>query len=275
MADRKLARTRHELSRFLRHHRDRLSPAQVGLPATGRRRTVGLRREEVAALAGVGLTWYTWLEQGRDIRVSEAFLLNLARALRLDDAECCHLFLLAQQRPPPAEAYRPESVSPLLQRLLDELVARPAYVLNLRWDVIAWNAAADRLFGFAQKERAERNLLRLVFTDPGLRPRLPAWQEDAPRLLAQFRCDLAVAPEEPALLQLVEELKSLSPPFRHWWERPSLASYGYGLSRIGEEATPGRRFQHQLLTVDEQRHLRLVVYFPEQDEDLCSPVSTL
>src|SRR5690606_6185046 len=140
MAQRSLARSRPELSAFLLQHRRRLAPADVGLPPGGRRRTPGLRREEVAALAGVGLTWYTWFEQGRGIGVSESFLLGVARALRLDDAECCHLFLLAQGRPPPLEAHQSPALDPLVQRLMDDLPARPAYILDLRWDVVAWNA---------------------------------------------------------------------------------------------------------------------------------------
>jgi transcriptional regulator with XRE-family HTH domain len=131
MSTRTLARTRSELADFLLHHREKLSPADVGLPSTGRRRTPGLRREEVATLAGVGLTWYTWFEQGRDIQVSEAFLLNISKALRLDDAECCHLFLLSHRRPPPSEAFELSSVSPLVQQLMDDLVERPAAARTL------------------------------------------------------------------------------------------------------------------------------------------------
>ena len=125
---RTLDRTRQELSEFLLYHRRKLGPADVGLPATGRRRTPGLRREEVAALAGVGLTWYTWFEQGRDIGVSESFLLNVARALKLDDAECCHLFLLAHRRPPPAEVHQWPSVTPLIQQLMGGLRASMGYL---------------------------------------------------------------------------------------------------------------------------------------------------
>lgn len=261
----RLQRTRDELSRFLKHHRGKLSPAEVGLPLNGRRRTPGLRREEVAALAGVGLTWYTWLEQGRDIGVSESFLLSLSRALRLDDAECCHLFLLAQQRPPPPEAQDSVSVPPLVQRLMDDLSERPAYLLNLRWDVIAWNAAADRLFGFARRPRPDRNLLRLVFTDPELRRRLPAWEEEAAGLLTQFRCDQAIAPESPALRAQVEELKNLSPAFRRWWDRPAGAAASHGVATIRDEAGSLRRFRHERLIVDEYRHLWMVVCFTEEE----------
>lgn len=263
MAGRSLDRTRSELTDFLLRHRHKLTPADVGLPTAGRRRTPGLRREEVATLAGVGLTWYTWFEQGRDINVSESFLLNVSRALKLDDAECCHLFLLAHRRPPPVEAYHWQSLPPWVQTLMDDL-PRPAYVMNLRWDVIAWNATADRLFDFSAREPGERNVLRLAFADPALRRRLPAWRQDASRLLAQFRCDLAAAPEDPAMQTLIETLSALSPDFRRWWEKPNLEAYGYGVAAILDADSTLREYEHATLLVDEHRHLRMVVYFDRQ-----------
>lgn len=261
MNSRTLARTRGELSDFLQQHRLRLKPADVGLPTTGRRRTPGLRREEVAALAGVGLTWYTWFEQGRDIRVSEAFLLNVAKALRLDDLECRHLFLLAHQRPPPAEIHEILSVSPLIQQLLDDLTHRPAYVASLRWDIHAWNAAADALFGFSCRARSDCNLLRMVFVDPDLRRHLPEWKSDAPRLLAQFRCDLAISPDHPAVEEMIKDLKSLSPDFRRWFEQSSTESCSSGIGAFTDAEGRHLRFEHEILTVDEHRNLKMVVYF--------------
>ncbi|QPF75536.1 helix-turn-helix domain-containing protein [Roseateles sp. DAIF2] len=264
MNDRSLHRTRDELAEFLIRQRQRLTPADVGLPGTGRRRTPGLRREEVAALAGVGLTWYTWFEQGRDIQVSEKFLLGVAHALKLGDAECSHLFLLAHGRPPPPEAHQGGSVTPAIQLLLDEL-RRPAYVLNLRWDVVAWNAGSDALFGFAAREREARNLLRMIFADPALRRRLPAWSEETPRLLAQFRYDFAVAPEDPAMRALVRELADLSPGFRRIWDASTgeLARRGVALL-LDAEGEP-RAFRHETLIVDEHRHLRMVLYFADAE----------
>ena len=261
MSDRTLARTRNDLSDFVTRRRKRLNPVDVGLPTTGGRRTPGLRREEVAALAGVGLTWYTWFEQGRDIQVSESFLLKVSKALKLDDAECCHLFLLAHRRPPPPEARQWPTVDPLIQRLLDDLPARPAYVMNLRWDVIAWNAAADRLFDLSGRKREDRNILRMIFADPALRRRLPAWREDAPRLLAHFRCDLAAAPDDPDMLRLIEDLKKVSPDFRRWMEQPDLESYDWGVGVLRDDDGEQVDFDHQMLTVDEHRHLRMIVYF--------------
>ncbi|MCR6477104.1 helix-turn-helix transcriptional regulator [Variovorax sp. ZS18.2.2] len=267
MIERSLDRTKNDLSEFLTRRRTKLTPADVGLPSRGRRRTPGLRREEVAAMAGVGLTWYTWFEQGRDIQVSEKFLLGVAHALKLDDADCSHLFLLAHKRPPPPEAHQWVSVTPLVQQLMDDLANRPAYVCNLRWDVVAWNAAADALFGFGARERELRNILRMVFADPELRRRLPAWHDDAPRLLAQFRYDFAVAPDDPPMLGLVADLKGLSADFRRWWETRDSAEARRGIgSVLAAETGPGRGrldFRHETLVVDEHRHLRMVVYFAE------------
>lgn len=262
MPTRSLQRTRKELSDFLRRHRQRLTPADVGLPSGGRRRTPGLRREEVAALAGVGITWYTWLEQGREIGVSEDFLLRLAKVLKLDDAECCHLFVLVHRRPPPAEAYHWPTVSPLVQQLMDELVHRPAYVFNLRWDVIAWNSAADALFKFSRKEPEDRNVLRMVFADPDLRPRLTSWHSDAPRLVESFRRDLVLVPEDPSMLLLVDELKKLSPDFRHWWGGLQESPPSDGLASVATK-NGVVKFQHEVMSVNQHRHLRMVIYFAD------------
>ncbi|MCC5970858.1 MAG: helix-turn-helix domain-containing protein [Pararhodobacter sp.] len=261
MNTRSLDRTRAELSAFLRQHRERLSPADVGLPETGRRRTPGLRREEVAALAGVGLTWYTWFEQGRDIGVSEAFLLNISRALKLGDAECCHLFLLAHRRPPPADIYDWPAVTPRIQQIMDALETQPAYVISLGWDVVAWNAAADRLFGLKARERVNRNFLRMVFADPEFRRRHPSFHDDGPRLIANFRCDLAVLPDNPALLSLVEDLRKLSADFRRWWDQPARGDYIRGISQFLDGKAVSR-FNHEMMTVNEHQHLRMIVYFP-------------
>lgn len=264
MNNRTLARTRGELSDFLRQRRLRLTPAEVGLPTTGRRRTPGLRREEVAALAGVGLTWYTWFEQGRDIRVSEAFLLNVAKALRLDDLECGHLFLLAHQRPPPTEVHEIVSISPLVQILMGDLPRRPAYVINLRWDVHAWNDASDALFGFSHRASSDRNLMRMVFTDPDLKRRLSNWKQDAAGLVAQFRRDLAGAPDHPAMQELVQELKVRSPDFRRWFEQSSTEICSRGIGTIADDTGRQLSFSHEALTVDEHRHLKMIVYFKNE-----------
>jgi len=260
VVEKSLTRSRGELSDFLVQHRHQLTPADVGLPSTTRRRTPGLRREEVATLAGVGLTWYTWFEQGREINVSEAFLLNVARALKLDDADCCHLFLLAHRRPPPVDVYRWQSIPPRVQELMDDMT-RPAYVINLRWDLIAWNAAADALFDVSAQAAQDRNLMRMVFSSPSLRRRLPEWRDDAFRLLAQFRCTMAATPDDPEIRRLIDDLSRLSPDWRRWWDMPGLGKDCFGLGTLLDENGKRREFDHETLIVDEHRHLRMVIYF--------------
>lgn len=255
----RLERNRHELASFLRACRERLLPADVGLPSGGRRRTPGLRREEVAALAGVGLSWYTWLEQGRDIGVSNEFLDNLARVLRLDAGERRHLYLLAQQRPPAEPGRTWCQVPALVRRLMDDLDDYPAFVLNLRWDVLASNAAADALFGFARHAPERRNLLWLLFSDGLFRERLVDWPEQAQGMLSSFRRDFARATQDADSRELVEELARVSPEFRDWWREHRVHAPCTGMRELLVEGRR-QRYEHTSLTVDADRHLRLVLY---------------
>lgn len=261
----RLEKTRSELSEFLRTHRERLSPAEVGLPAGKRRRTPGLRREEVAALAGVGLSWYTWLEQGRQIGVSADFLDNLARVLKLDAAERRHLFLLAQERPPAEPGKTFCSVPSLVGRLLDDLSPHAAHVLNLRWDVLAYNDTAGRLFGFGDYPPERRNLLWLLFTDPALRDTLVAWEHEAPAMLASFRRDFAGARGDTDARALISELDAVSPEFKVWWRRQDVHAPCTGTRILRVDGTP-TAFEHTSLTLDGDRHLRLVIYARTQEQ---------
>jgi len=261
---RTLERTRPDLAAFLRAHRQRLSPADVGLPSGNRRRTPGLRREEVAALAGVGLTWYTWLEQGRDIGVSAQFLDNLARVLKLDAAERRHLFMLTHARPPAEPGKTWCVLPPLVRRLMHDL-PHPAFVLNLRWDVLGFNAPADTLFGFSRHAPERRNLLWLLFTDPLLQERFVAWHEQAPLMLSSFRRDFARASQSTDIVELVDELERVSPEFSGWWRQHDVHAPCNGVRHlwIDQHSVP---FEHTTLIIDEDRHLRLVVYAQQQQE---------
>lgn len=256
---RTLERTRPELAEFLRACRERLLPEDVGLPSATRRRTPGLRREEVAALAGVGLTWYTWLEQGRQIGVSAGFLDNLARVLKLDAAERRHLFMLAHERPPTEPGKTFCIVPPLAARLVKDLAPHAAYVINLRWDVLVSNAPADGLFGFDRFDPDRRNLLWALFTDAGLRENLVDWDAQAPAMLASFRRDFAAARENPEARSLVEELERVSPEFRGWWQGQDVRAPCTGTRWIRMDGTPVE-FEHTSLTIDGGQHLRLVVH---------------
>lgn len=256
---RTLKRTRDDLATFLRSRRERLLPTDVGLPSGGRRRTPGLRREEVAALAGVGLTWYTWLEQGRDIGVSATFLDNLARVLRLDAAERRHLFLLAHERPPSEPGKTWCIVPPIIRRLMSDLAPHPAYVLNLRWDVLAFNEPANHLFDFECHEPVRRNLLWMLFTDQALRGLFDDWEKQALQMLSSFRRDYARAAQESDIRELVDELQKVSPDFHTWWQKHDVHAPCNGVRnlRLDDEVVT---FEHTSLTIDADRHLRLVVY---------------
>ncbi|MFD0384496.1 helix-turn-helix transcriptional regulator [Streptomyces stramineus] len=229
-------------------------PARGGHPARPRRRTPGLRREEVAQLSGVSVTWYTWLEQARDISVSRQVLESLARALMLDAAERRHLFALAGEplpgRPPA------DGPPPALQRLVDALDPHPAYCLDVHWNLVAWNRAEAALIGDpARLEPRARNLLRLMFTDPRLRTLVADWPGQARRLLAQFRADARQRIGDPHLERLTGELRQESPEFAAWWESHDVADFHAnrrtfhhprgpprpGLRETGRAGHPGRQ----------------------------------
>ncbi|WP_447878094.1 helix-turn-helix transcriptional regulator [Serratia fonticola] len=265
MPPRTLNRTRQELADFLRMKREKLSPQAVGLPSGTRRRTPGLRREEVAALAGVGLTWYTWLEQGREINASVEFLEDLARVLKLDATERYHLFLLAHQRPPVVAGHQWCQVTPLVRRLLDDLTLRPAYVMNLSWDIIAWNPAADRLFTIAERQPQQRNMLWMLFADPELNQRLMEWQEQAPQILASFRRDYARAPQDATMLQRIQALSDVSPQFRQLWQQHDIHGRCQGQRTFLVAGAGEVTFEHASFIVDEENHLRLVMYSAQPD----------
>ncbi|WP_282280855.1 helix-turn-helix transcriptional regulator [Pseudomonas sp. PS02302] len=264
-AARSLERSRIELAEFLRSRRERLTPEEVGLPSGGRRRTPGLRREEVATLARVGLSWYTWLEQGREISVSSTFLDNLSRALKLDATERRHLYLLAQQRPPCEPGRTWCVVPPLIIRLIEDLDARPSYVLNLRWDVLAWNDAADRLFGFSEQIPERRNLLWMLFTSKRLRQLLDPWEGQAVQIFSSFRRDFVQGTQDADIVGLVKDLERVAPEFCDWWNRQDIHGPCQGIRYFRLDGIGQMVFEHTTLTVDVDRHLRLVYYAPQLD----------
>lgn len=207
---------RRELGLFLRACRSRLMPGEMGLPELGRRRTAGLRREEVAQLAGVGLVWYTWLEQGRDIRVSPPVLKSVTRTLRLTADQVDYVFALAghaNQRP-----VEQPNVEPTLQRLIDQFGASPAFVHNPRLDMLAANRAMFVAVPYLEDiPMAEHNILRVMFTHPACRTLIVDWQSHAQRSLALFRATWALHAGDPTFNTLVNELTTASHEFRLWW----------------------------------------------------------
>ena len=204
--------TRAELSGFLKSRRARISPATVGLPNGRRRRTPGLRREEVADLAGVGLTWYTWLEQGRDIRVSPEVLAAIARALQLEPAERAHLFRLAGHAPPATEPAA-ASISPRLRRVLDAWDPFPAHVAGRRRDLLAWNRASEVINGWSRLPEGRCNLLWFMFLVPTTRRLLLDWEQEAPLSVAALRAEAGRDLGEPDYQELIGGLLEGSPDF--------------------------------------------------------------
>ncbi|MDH7808749.1 MULTISPECIES: helix-turn-helix transcriptional regulator [unclassified Rhizobium] len=260
----KLDRAEHRaaLAVFVRILRSRSMPADVGLPASSRRRTPGLRREEVAHLAGVGITWYTWFEQGRDINVSSDFLERLSRAFRLSPTERSHLFMLAHYRLPPVVNRMQQDIPETVLTLLTSL-PNPAYIKNSCWDVLTWNAPAGELFSdFARLDLPERNLLRLVFTSPDMRQIMLDWEGDAHRTVAKFRLDYARAKDDPSFEAVVTDLLSQSLEFRLMWERQDVMAIGEGLKTIRHPAYGPQTYRHAALTIEGSNDLRLIVYLP-------------
>lgn len=208
---------RRALGAFLRAHRERLTPAEAHVHGgSRRRRTPGLRREEVAQLCGLSPTWYTWLEQGRDVSVSAQALARIAGALHLTAAERAYLFELARKRDPDAGADTEHSALPPALAAALEAIAAPAYVLDRLWFARGWNEPARRLFTL-WLGGPERNLLRYVFLDPTARELIRNWEDRARRLVAEFRADTARATDDTDIAALVQELCGASAPFAHFW----------------------------------------------------------
>ena len=252
---------RHELGDFLRTRRARIAPTEAGLPATNRRRTAGLRREEVAYLAGVSATWYTWLEQKRAIRVSPGVLDNLARVLRLDPAERIQLFQLALRQPIIDSTPEPEAMSPLMGRMLHQIDAIPVVVMGRRWDVLGCNRAARAfLLDFEQVPVNQRNMLWLMFTRSEFRSLIVNWPARAQDTLARFRTDYGRHAGDAHFVQLVERLKSVSPEFAQWWPRHDIRPLSEG-RRDYDHPLGGRMIvEHATFSLGDNPELRLLVF---------------
>jgi transcriptional regulator with XRE-family HTH domain len=253
---------RQELADFLRSRRRQLAPAEAGLAAGGNRRTPGLRREEVALLAGVSHTWYTWLEQGRDIHPSRQVLDALARTLRLSPAE--HEYLLRLGGHGAARTRDPgTALPPHLQRLLDALGDSPGFVLTAGWSIVGWNSAYERFYpGVAAVPPARRNLLELVFTDPAVRALLGDWATDSRRFLAQFRADVGARSADADVVDLVDRLGRASPAFRAGWASHDVDRFSSAERRFEHPTAGTLRLEHHQLTPADAPDLQLIVYTP-------------
>ncbi|MBA3923325.1 MAG: helix-turn-helix domain-containing protein [Nostocaceae cyanobacterium] len=251
-----------DLADFLKTRRARLTPADVGLPNGSRRRTPGLRREEVAQLANLSTTWYTFLEQGRNIRVSAQVLESIAQALKLTADERTHLFMLALQQPPSETLLQKKSVSLALQNLIDYLEFCPAYITSYQFDVLAWNQAACILFGFASKTTRERNRMWDFFTNPDCRQMLIDWEEHAQFMLAWFRSTSGRYLGDAKLAELAEDLQRVSPEFQQGWLQHEVQGKHAGLKVYKHPVIGFLEFEYTLFQVTETPELSLVVYTP-------------
>jgi transcriptional regulator with XRE-family HTH domain len=254
------------LGEFLRARRAAITPVEVGLPAGSHRRTPGLRREEIAMLAGVSVTWYTWLEQGRPINASRDVLEALARTLRLEPAERDHLLTLASQ--PSADVPTPADAPDALVRLIVSMEPAPAYVLGPHWEFLAWNQAQARLY--PQIERLEglhRNLLWVVFAEPSTRSLIDDWPETARRILAEFRAGTAALRADPAVAHLVDDLTAASTEFAEWWPAQDVAQFRTRVRRYRHPRAGELVFESQQLTPSEWPSLRVVCQLPIPGDD--------
>ncbi len=255
------------LGAYLRDRRAKLDPAAFGLPLK-RRRTPGLRREEVAQRANVSATWYTWLEQGRGGAPSADVLDRIARALMLTDVEREHLFLLGLGRPPAVRYRAPEDVSPRLQRVLDALEVSPAIVKTPIWDVVAWNRAASCvLTDYGALPPAQRNILRLIFCDRRVRAAQADWEAVARFVVGVFRADVARAGATEETRALVEDLSRESPEFAVMWRDNDVRSYGGGTKHLNHPVAGPIAMEFSTFAVDGRPDLSLVVYNPATPAD--------
>jgi transcriptional regulator with XRE-family HTH domain len=265
---------RADLAAFLRTRRERIAPEMVDLAPGPRRRTPGLRREEVAQLAGVGVTWYTWLEQGRPINVSGQVLDAISRTLMLDNAERQHLYRLIGQAEAPAEVDT-SHMPPEMQGILDQLGVLPACVANSRCDLLAWNAAYAALFPeMAAAPDGERNSLWQTFVTSDLRTRLINREPELPRAVAIFRGAYSRHADDPCWQEFVRRLCAESAEFARLWARQDVADPGARVKSFMNDRAGPVRFVTTSLNVSSAPETRLIVYTP-MDEETRAAVSWL
>ena len=258
--------TDNALGTFLRDRRARMDPAAFGFSG-GRRRTPGLRREEVAQRANISATWYTWLEQGRGGAPSADVLNRIAGGLMLTEPEREHLFVLGLGHPPEATYRASDEVTPRLQRVLDALEFSPAIVKTPTWDVVAWNAAAATLLtDYATLPRDQRNILRLMFTNASIKAAQEDWLNVARYVVGTFRADAARAGAGAEISQLVEELSRLSPEFDALWRDNNVARHADGLKRLHHPVHGLLELEFSAFAVDGRPDLGMIVYNPATPE---------
>ena len=255
------------LGAYLKDRRARLDPASLGFPVA-RRRTPGLRREEVAQRSNISATWYTWLEQGRGGAPSPDVLNRIAGGLMLTDVEREHLFLLALGHPPEVHYKATEGVTPRLQRLLDAFEFSPALIKTATWDIVAWNRAATVLLtDYGTLPADQRNILRLVFCDPRVRAAQHDWNSVARFVVGAFRADAARAGAVSEVSRLVDELCKSSPEFEALWRANDVHAHGEGIKRLRHPVLGPLMLEFSSFAVDGRPDLSMTVYNPATPED--------
>ena len=267
----------HELAAFLRSRRAHLLPEQIGLPRGTRRRTPGLRRGEVALLAGVTPEWYSKLEQGHDIHVSVQLLESLAKVLQLDTDERTHLFLLALNQPPPIETFSPMPIAPIFQQFLQQLGTTPACVIDARMNVLDWNTAFQATIGgySAMMSERERNMIWRLFTPPLVRKESEEWEKLARVFLAQFRAGYGRFINDPWWATQIAELSRISPEFRELWARHDVANSPEGWKLIHHPLVGELSLDFFLLQTADSCNLRLLIYSPRTNSGTAEKIERL
>jgi len=249
-----------ELGDFLRSRREKLSPKAAGLSEGRRRRTPGLRREEVAELAGIGVDWYIRLEQGRSTSPSRSTVEALARALKLNKVEHAHLRALTQ--PLERQSDVPEVVPDTVHRIVQSL-NQPAYVSGKRWDVLVWNRAADEVFAFSRTKAEDRNSMILVLTNPHARRMFGSeWENEARRMLAQFRRVADLHSNDPSFHTLIARLRRDSREFAVWWRAHDVRHMTPGRKQMHHPRKGVLRLDYASFQLSEDANLKLVIYAP-------------
>jgi transcriptional regulator with XRE-family HTH domain len=250
---------RRELGDFVRAQREKLTLEAAGLTGGARRRTPGLRREEVAQLCGLSATWYTWIEQGRDVSVSPAALARLASTLRLGRAERAYLFELAGKRDPDGGGSETDEMPPAVLACV-ETIGSPAYVLDRTWTVRGWNAKAQRLFvGWLDGPESDRNLMRFIFLEPAARSLICGWEERARRVAAEFRAACSAHLNDPSLRALIEELRHRSPEFARFWDQHGVLGREGGERTFNHPEDGFLRYEQVTFNLASQPDLKLTV----------------
>ena len=263
-----------ELADFLRSRRTRLSPVQVGLPQGSRRRVRGLRREEVAELAEISVTWYSWIEQARPVNVSAQTLLQIANALRLDRYEREHLFFLAGQSPP-LSPLDEELVTEPMRQVLEFLEPNPAYIVDLRWDLVAWNQAACSVFhDFNALPPEERNLMWLAFTNSAMRQLFVNWEDFSRCLLVHFRADYGQNSDNRRSRELIVALQRISPQFREWWKCHDVAR-PHEAQELSHPVVGKLLLEPVTFQVYPAANMRLTAYTPKAQTDTAKKLQRL